>query len=60
MKKAKTKEVNEAWEKARQRRDKEREIREEEYWKKYFANKDFAHQKQVAGLYYNNIPLAEA
>ena len=60
VKKAKTKEVNEAWEKARQRRDKEREIREEEYWKKYFANKDFAHQKQVAGLYYNNIPLAEA
>ena len=56
VKKAKTKEVNDAWEQARIRRDKQREVREEEYWNKYFADKAFAHQEQVASLYESSIP----
>lgn len=56
VKKAKTKEVNDAWEQARIRRDKQREAREEEYWNKYFADKAFAHQEQVASLYESSIP----
>ena len=51
VKKAKTQEINDAWEKAQQRRDKQREIREEEYWNKYYARKAFAHQEQVANMY---------
>ncbi len=56
VKKAKTKEVNNAWEQARIRRDKQREVREEEYWNKYFADKAFEHQEQVASLYESSIP----
>lgn len=56
VKKAKAKEVNDAWEKAQRRRDKQREIRENEYWNKYFANKTFVHQEQVASLYESSIP----
>ena len=59
VKKAKAKEVNDAWEQARIRRDKQREVREDEYWDKYFANKAFAHQKQVAGMYESNIASAD-
>lgn len=59
VKKAKTKEVNEAWEKAKQRKERQREILQEEYWKKYFANKAFVHQEQVANMYYNNVPVAD-
>ena len=58
--KAKTQEINDAWEKAQQRRDKQREIREEEYWNKYYACKAFAHQEQVANLYYNSVLVADA
>lgn len=56
VKKAKAKEVNDAWEQARIRREKQREVREEEYWSKYFANKAFMHQEQVASLYESSIP----
>ncbi len=59
VKKAKAKEVNDAWEQARIRREKQREVREEEYWSKYFANKAFMHQEQVANMYYNNVPVAD-
>ena len=59
MKKAKTQEINDAWEKAQQRRDKQREISEEEYWNKYYARKAFAHQEQVANMYYHNILVEE-
>lgn len=56
VKKAKAKEVNDAWEKTQRRRDKQREIREDDYWNKYFADKAFAHRKQVASLYESSIP----
>jgi hypothetical protein len=56
VKRAKAKEVNDAWEQARIRRDKQREVREEEYWSKYFSNKAFVHQKQLACLYESSIP----
>lgn len=59
VKKAKAKEVNDAWEQARQRRDKQREIREETYWNKFFSRKAFAHQEQVANLYYDNVSVAD-
>lgn len=55
VKKAKAKEVNDAWEQARIRREKQREVREEEYWSKFFANKAFVHQEQVASLYESSI-----
>ncbi|MBP5553479.1 MAG: hypothetical protein J6X94_01265 [Lachnospiraceae bacterium] len=58
-KKAKAKEVNYAWEQAQLRRDKQREIREEEYWNKYYARKALAHQEQVANLYYDNVPVVD-
>ena len=59
VKKAKAKEVNDGWEQAQIRRDKQREVREDEYWDKYFANKAFAHQKQVAGMYESNVAGAD-
>lgn len=59
VKKAKSQEIDDAWKKSQQRRDKQREIREEAYWDKYFARKALAHQEQVADLYYDNVPIVD-
>ena len=59
VKKAKSREIDDAWKKSKQRRDQQREIREEDYWKKYFEKKAFTHQEQVASLYSNSVPVVD-
>ena len=60
VKKAKSQEIDDAWKKSKQKRDRQRDIREEEYWNNYYARKTFAHKEQVADLYYNNLPIASS
>ncbi|MCR4643365.1 MAG: hypothetical protein K5697_15230 [Lachnospiraceae bacterium] len=59
VKKAKSQEIDDARKKSQQRRNKQREIREEAYWNKYFARKAFVHQEQLADLYYDNVPIID-
>lgn len=56
VKRATTQETYDVWEQARIRRDKQRKVRKDEYWDRYFANRAFAHQEQVASLYESSIP----
>lgn len=59
VKKAKSQEIDDAWKKSQQRREKQREIREEAYWDKYFARKTLVHQEQIANLYYDIVPVVD-